>query len=262
MSETEATEEQAEFPVSLMSDFIITNGLQYLTYGIEVCVGVLLVRHATWRRLKALSLYVAVLFLLDGVARPAVCNYFGQKSPTYLSFWWLTDVVLALGAFLLICSFFRRACAQEEKLWRFVRLLLVFVIILVPVISAASIHGNANHNDAGGFTVEIGQNLFFTCLVLNTLLYIMIQQFAIEDEELTLLVGGIGIQFAGEAAFLALCNLLPAQSRFAVTLAGFSPICTLGMLLTWAYAISKTPQEVPVLQPGLGAKLAEVIADS
>jgi len=41
------------------------------------------------------------------------------------------------------------------------------------------------------------------------------------------------------------------------------PICTLGMLLTWAYAISKTPQEVPVrLQPGRGAKLAEAIADS
>ncbi|MGA3167426.1 MAG: hypothetical protein ABSF14_15085 [Terriglobia bacterium] len=247
-----------------MGDFVLAHGLQYLTYAAEVCVGLLLVRRATWRRLKGLCLYVAVLFLLDGVARPAVLNYFGLDSPTFKSFYWLTDVVLALGAFLLICSFFRRACAQEEKLWRFVRLLLLFVFILVLVISAVYILRNPNHNEAGGFTAEIGQNLFFTGLVLNTLLYVMIQQFAIEDDELALLVGGIGIQFAGEAALLALCNLLPAKSPFTDALSTFlPPICTLGMLLTWAYAISKTPQEVPVrLQPGRGASLAEAIADS
>jgi hypothetical protein len=247
-----------------MADLVLAHGLQYLIYAMEVCVGLLLVRHATWRRLKALSLYVPVLFLLDGVARPAVCNYFGQESAAYRSFYWLTEVVLALGAFLLICSFFRRACAREEKLWRFVRALLLFVFILVLVISAVFILRNPNHNDAGGFTTVIGQNLFFTCLVLNTLLFVMIQQLAIDDDELALLVGGIGIQFAGEAAVLALFNLLPADSRFADALLRFLPVfCTLGMLLTWAYAIVKTPQEVPVyVQPGQGAKLAEAIADS
>jgi hypothetical protein len=246
-----------------MGDFVLTHGLQYLTYAIEVCVGLLLIRRGTWRRLKGFCLYVAVLFLLDSVARPAVLHYFGQRSATYASFWWLTDVVLALGAFLLICSFFRRACAQEEKMWRFVRLLLVLVFILVLVISAAFILRNPNHNAAGGFTAEIGQNLFFTCLVLNTLLYIMIQQFAIDDDELALLVGGIGIQFAGEAAFLALCNLLPAESKFAYALRFLPPCCTLGMLLTWAYAISKTPQEVPVLLlPGRDPGMLEAIANS
>ena len=76
-------------------------------------------------------------------------------------------------------------------------------------------------------------------------------------------MGGIGIQFAGEAAFLALCNLLPAESKFAYALRFLPPCCTLGMLLTWAYAISKTPQEVPVLLlPGRDPGMLEAIANS
>ena len=82
---------------------------------------------------------------LDGVARSAVLNYFGQTSVQYAYFYWLTDVVLAMGAFLLTCGFFRRACAQEEKLWRFVRLMLVFVFILVLGISALSLTRNYTH---------------------------------------------------------------------------------------------------------------------
>ena len=68
---------------------------------------------------KVYVLYVGMLFALDGVARAAVLNYFGQKSNQYSYFYWLTDVALALGAFLLICGFFRRACAREEKMWTY-----------------------------------------------------------------------------------------------------------------------------------------------
>ncbi len=57
------------------------------------------------------------------------------------------------------------------------------------------------------FIVEFSQNLYFSCLVLNTLLYVMIQQLAIDDDELGLLVCGMGVQFAGEAACLALLHL-------------------------------------------------------
>jgi hypothetical protein len=99
--------------VSLTGDQLLLYGVQYATYALEVWVFVSLVWGGRWRRLKGLGLYVASLFLLDGVARPAISNFFGQKSSQFFYFYWVTDVVFALGAFLVICGFFRRASARE-----------------------------------------------------------------------------------------------------------------------------------------------------
>ena len=247
--------------VTLMGDQILIHGIQYGIYILEGVVCVLLASQGRWRRLKGLCLYVTLLFGLDGLARSAVLNYFGWDSVQFRYFYWLTDVILALGAFLLTCSFFRRACAQEDKLWRFVRLLLVFVFILVVAISALVLTRHYSQVYRW-FIVEFSQNLYFSCLVLNTLLYVMIQQLAIDDEELGLLVCGMGVQFAGEAAFLALYHLT-VGGTFAGVLASFlSPACTLGMLLIWIYAILKIPQRVEVRsQVGRQAALVEAVAD-
>jgi len=244
-----------------MSDQILIHGLQYGIYLLEAVLCVLLVSRGAWRHLKGLFLYVLLLFTLDGVARSAALSYFGQTSTQFAYFYWLTDVVLTTGAFLLTCSFFWRACAREEKLWRFARLLLVFVFLLVGVISALTLTRHYTHLFTM-FIVEFSQNLYFACLILNTMLYVMIQQLAIDDDELGLLVCGLGIQFGGEAAFLALYHLTNAES-FAGVLATFlSPACTLGMLLTWIYAIVKVPVAVPVhAQLGEQAALAEAVSD-
>ena len=194
-----------------MSDQILIHGLEYGIYVLEGLVWVLLASRGRWRHLKGLYLYVTLLFVLDGVARTAVLNYFGPASVQYAYFYWLTDVVLAMGAFLLTCGFFRRACAREEKLWRIVRLLLVFVFVLVVAISALSLTRNYTQLFTM-FIIEFSQNLYFSCLILNTLLYVMIQQLAIDDEELGLLVCGMGVQFAGEAAFLALFHLTVGEN--------------------------------------------------
>jgi hypothetical protein len=243
--------------VSLMSDLLFIRGLQYGGYALEVVLFLLLARRGMLRRLKGLGLYVMALFVVDGVGRPAVLHYFDLQSRQYCNFYWLTDVVLALGAFLLICAFFRRACAGEEKLWRFTRLLLVFSFILVLAISALLLTRNYTQLFTG-FIIEFSQNLYFTCLVLNTLLYLMIQQLSIEDDELGFLVCGFGVQFAGEAAALALLHLTFGESFPRLLLSLLAPTCTLGMLATWIYAIGKTPQAVPVRSPmGRQAALAE-----
>jgi len=244
-----------------MSDQILINGLPYGVYILEGLVCVLLLSRGGWRRHTGLSLYVALLFILDGVGRSAVLNYFGQSSVQYGYFYWLSDVVLALGAFLLTCGFFQRACSREEKLWRFVRLLLVFVFILVVIISALTLirHHSQIYTH---FIIEFSQNLYFSCLVLNTMLYVMIQQLAIDDDELGLLVCGMGIQFAGEAACLALVHLTPGENFSRIIPLVLLPACTAGMLLTWIYAILKTPYTAPVRgQVGKRAALLEVIAD-
>jgi hypothetical protein len=62
------------------------------------------------------------------------------------------------------------------------------------------------------------------------------------DHQLELLVCGVGIQFAGPAATLALVHLTHG-GRFAKLLAYQTiPLCTLGMLLVWAYVIVYAPR--------------------
>jgi hypothetical protein len=247
--------------VSIKGNEILLYGVQYATYALEVWVCAALVLGGRWRRLKGLGLYVASLFLLDGVARPAVSNFFGQQSPQFFYFYWLTDAVFALGAFVVICGFFRRACAQEEKMWNLVRHLLVLVFLIVLGFTALSLTRHYT-NLYDKFVFEFSQNLYFTCLVLNTLLYVMLQQFAIDDDELGLLVCGLGVQFAGEAACFALLHLTADQGTVKALTVFLAPSCTMAMLSIWVYALGKTPQTVSDrYQRGQKRGLVEVVAD-
>ena len=87
------------------------------------------------------------------------------------------------------------------------------------------------------------------------------QQIDSADDQLGLLVCGMGIQFAGPAAGLALAHLTPGL-RLAQSLWTYlHPLCTVGMVLTWLYAVSKA--EKPVLEtvagePGMLPALADV----
>ena len=112
------------------------------------------------------------------------------------------------------------------------------------------------------FIIEFSQNLYFTCLVLNTLLYVMLQQLAVDDDELGLLVCGMGVQFAGEAACLALYHLTAANSMATVLTKFLAPCCTMAMLWIWVYAIGKPPQTVSDrFRPGQNKVLVEAVAD-
>jgi len=199
----------------------------------------------SWKRLPALWAYLFAFLVIDGVARRYVLYHYGIKSNAYIYCYWLTDAALALGLFLLICTFFQRACANERKLWPFLRLFLAFVFVLVLGMSAHTLSRNYE-NLFSRFIYEFNQNLYFTCLVLNTLLFIMMQQIENADDELQMLVCGLGLQFAGPAANFALMFLTPDNTTahgYAKLLFAFaSPLCTLGMLLTWFYAVVKMPK--------------------
>jgi len=227
---------------AMLADLVFY-GLQYAIYAFELFLVVYLFLRGHARRSASIVGYLILLLVTDGVARPAMLNCFGRASVQYAYFYWLTDVVLALAAFLLICGFFRRACAREEKLWRSVRFLLVLVSLLVVAISALSLTRNYTQLYTA-FIVEFSRNLYFTCLVLNTLLYVMIQHLAIDDDELGLQVCGFGIQFAGEAARLALYHMTLGEN-FARSIFNFlSPACMLGMLMTWSYALARRGDDV------------------
>ncbi len=224
-----------------MVEKVVIDFLQYGGYVLEALLVWVLVFRGHWRRLGVVTLFVSLLLLTDAVVRPWVLYRFGLSSPQYWHCFWLTDVLLALAGFLVVCSFFHRACIREEKLWRFIRQVLVCVFILVLGISSFSLSRNYSQLTAS-FIVEFEQNLCFTCLVLNTLLYLLMQQIESPDEELGLLVCGIGIQYAGPAASFALAHLTFGEhySEFLIKL--MMPVCTLGMLLTWFYAVVRMPK--------------------
>ena len=248
-----------------MAESLIERALTSGVYILEVALLVLLFLGGRWRRLFSVFLYLLLFFAADAVGRTYVLYRFGVRSTTYGYFYWLTDALLALAAFLLVCAFFRRACTQEEKMWRFLRLVLVSVFILVVGISALTLSRNYTQLWTFGsmFIVEFGQNLYFTCLVLNTLLYVLMQQIETADEELGLLVCGIGIQFAGPAASLALYHLTGPNPHVAALTKFVIPACTLAMLLVWLYAIARAPRPVRVAaRGGRIPVLAEVAASS
>jgi hypothetical protein len=145
-------------------------------------------------------------------------------------------------------------------MWRFIRLLLWFVFVVVIAISGLSFYRNYSHLFTN-FIYEFNQNLYFTCLVLNTLLYLLLQQIESADDRLGLLVCGVGIQFAGPTATFALLHLTSGEPFAQSLTTSVMRLCSFGMLLVWAYAIIHgkekgtpvTRREIPVL--------AEVTAD-
>jgi hypothetical protein len=230
-------------PSGATSSELVFYGLQYAIYFFELSLVVYLFLRRRAKRLAIVVGYLILLLATDGVARPVMLHFFGEASVRYAYFYWLTDVVEALATFSLTWSFFRRACAREGKLWRLVRVLLLSVFAFAAAISALALTRHYARLSTV-FMLEFSQNLYFSCLVLNVLLYITIQQLAIDDDELGLLVCGMGVQFAGEAAGLALFNLTSGGDLARLLLRFLYPVCTLGMLMIWSYALVRKGDEV------------------
>lgn len=244
-----------------MDSIIVRDALQYAGILIEGCLLVYMARSAQRRRLAGVGLYLFCL-LAAGQVRALILRGYGWRSPQYNYVYWTTDFVLVVASFLLVCYFFRRACEHQDKIWRFVRLLLGLVFVFVIGLSASSLLGNIALL-SNRYIAEFNQNLYFTCLVLNTMLYFTLQHLGSTDEQLGLLVCGVGIQFAGPAASMALYHLTTGDT-FAGSLVSFTvPICTLGMLVIWAYAIVRVREStIKVTGRRIGEPaLLEVTAD-
>lgn len=219
-----------------MPSELFSYGISYACLFLEALLLVVLLRRGRGKKLRALTAYVAAILVTDS-SRIWLSLHLGVSSVAYAYFYWLSDVVLALGAFLLVCAFFRRACSGQKLLWKHMRLLLALVFVLVVGVSLISL---SRHYTSlfTIFIVEFEQNLYFTCLVLVSLLYILMQYFKPADDELGLLVCGMGIQFAGPAANFALVHLTSGEFYSASLLRFIPPLCTIAMLSIWTYAVA------------------------
>jgi hypothetical protein len=232
-----------------MASEFLSYGISYACLFLEAAWLVVFVGGTRRRKLWAPAAFVAAI-LADSVVGQVVLHRYGLTSHAYAYFYWLSDVVLALGAFLLVCAFFRRACSGQTPLWRHMRLLLALVFVLVVGVSLISLSRNYTSLFTI-FIIEFEQNLYFTCLVLISLLYILMQYFQPADDELGLLVCGLGIQFAGPAANFALVHLTSGEFYSASLLRFIPPLCTLAMLSIWTYAVAgmrkaARPSEAPI----------------
>jgi hypothetical protein len=226
-----------------MPQALLTGVLQYAGYVLELGLLLVLLRRGYARRLTALVLFVAIYFGVDAVVRPWTLHHYGQSSRQYFNWYWFTEFLIVLAAFLLICAFFHRACSRHQNVWRFVRPVLALVLLLVLVVSCSAFTQHYNQLFTR-YIYEFGENLWFSCVVLNTSLYLMLQRYHDTDEPLHLLVCGLGIQYAGPAANSALIYLMGNQGPTRALLEYLSPLCALGMLVIWLYAVVREPRDV------------------
>ncbi|HEV2177588.1 MAG TPA: hypothetical protein VGW33_10380 [Terriglobia bacterium] len=225
-----------------MITFLLTHGLQYAGYGLEAGLFAFLLWRGGWKRELALWLYVSSLLTVDFGLRWWVLSRYGERSHIYYYFYYVSDALLTLGAFGLVCSFFRRVLAKEERLWAICRLTLPLVFCLTLALSSIALFWH--YKDLfTRFVFSFQQSLYFACLVLNTLLYIVIQQVDSADEEVGLLVCGLGIQLAGTAAGYALISMTRNTNLAIRQLLNYiSPLCFVGMLLIWFCAVARPPR--------------------
>ncbi|TAM83117.1 MAG: hypothetical protein EPN47_06665 [Acidobacteria bacterium] len=234
-----------------MSGIVTSDLLSYAGYILEAGLLVYLLVRGYGKPLWELVLYLAMSLGVAG-ARSFTLARYGLASPQYGNCYWTTDLLLVLAAYVLVASFFRRACSHNREMWNFVRLLLGTVLLAIAVVSYFSL---SNHQGKlfSFFIVEFSQNLYFASLVLTTLLYLMTLKMDIADERLGMLVCGLGIEFAGPAAGLALIYLSGGAEISRVIGVYFFPLCDIGMILTWFYAISRVPSTAVQVRPKIKA---------
>lgn len=197
-------------------------------------VGVSLYRHA-FRRYSYLNLYAIALLVVD-LLRYGVLNAYGFKSMYYFWAFYLSDALLSLLLYLLILSFFD-VVFRESPLRETVRISLLGAFALLSFISYLSISSSVKHFYSR-LTIEFQQNMYFASVVLAVLLCVSLAHLRVQNPQLSMLIGGLGVYATLQAASYALQNILMAKS-FEGTVALMSQISTAVMLGIWCYSLAK-----------------------
>lgn len=240
-----------------MSSKHILDSLSYVDYTLGTMLLVYLLARGHGRRLWQVVFYLAAS-LGVGTARLLTLYRYGLSSREYGYCYWTTDLLLVVAAFVVVAAFFRRASSGNEKMWLHLRLLLGSVFLLILGFSLFSL----SHHEGDIFTafiIEFQQDLYFATLVLNTLLYLLVVKMEIGDGQLGMLVCGLGIEFAGPAACLALVYMTGGSTVAQAIGSVLLPLCDIGMILTWFYATARVPdvEKAPHGRVQMGRVFAE-----
>jgi len=216
--------------------------------ALALSVLILSILNGCFRRYFFVNLCVAVMLLCDGL-RYATLYRYGYRSIEYFCCFYLTDALLVTVTYLLILSFFE-VIFGDMFLRRYVRLTLLFLILLVGLMSNAMISRTLPHSYSR-LVVEFLQNMYFAAVILTVLLWISLSYLGVEDRRTALLVAGLGVFASAEAANYAVQNLLPKNMFLALgpLLGKVHTLATIAKLGLWCYALSGAVERVPQREP-------------
>lgn len=204
-------------------------------------VGVSLYRQS-FRRYSYLNLYAIALLVVD-LMRYVVLNAYGFKSMQYFWAFYLSDALLSVLLYLLILSFFD-VVFRESSLRETVRISLLGAFALLSFISYISISSSVKHLFTR-LTVEFQQNMYFASVVMAVLLCVSLAHLKIQNPQLSMLIGGLGVYATLQAGSYALLNILMLKGLVEVARL-MSSISTAVMLGIWCYSLARlTPTPVP-----------------
>src|SRR5690348_15040830 len=128
-----------------MVSALLSAGIQYTGYFLEVALFAYVILFGHARRLLGVTILLGSYVAIDCAIRPYTLHFHDLQSKQYSSVYWLTDVVLTLEWFGVICFFFRRAFQHRPEEWHRMRLMLVWAFVLVMSISCISVYRNYRH---------------------------------------------------------------------------------------------------------------------
>lgn len=228
--------------------------LLLLVVGSQLLVIGTCVRQGWFRKYLVLNLLLVVNILSD-LVRGCALYTFGYTSPEYFYAYLYTDAVLSVLSYLLIVSFFD-AIFRQSIFRRYVRPTLGFLFVLIIALSALALSRTTSHVTSRMY-YEIQQNLYFAGLLLNFFLWVSLNHLRVESKRLALLVAGLGIFFASNAAKYSFHYLFQGTALSSIA-TSIPPVAFLLMVSLWAYTFLRVPEDMPAAEPasqgeGLGA---------
>lgn len=216
--------------------------------GLALTVVAASFRRGVFSRLFYVNLSVSVMLVCD-VLRYIALYHYGFRSVHYFLVFYFTDALLVTTTYLLILSFFDVIFANTPLRLQ-VRWALLGFICLVGLASYAMI-SRTMPNFYSRLMIELLQNMYFGAVVLTVLVWISLTHLRVDDRQMALLIGGLGLAFSVQAANYAIHNLISADVRkeLSFVLLRIPQIATILKVGVWAYAVAMVTEGSVMRQP-------------
>jgi len=195
------------------------------TYVLEAFLLLRLLYVDRWRENWSAMVFAVALVVVDAVVRPLCEQWYGTTSRVFFYTYWISDVVLLVLLFGVVCSFFPRS----------VRWVMLGFFAGMCALAAAVLRFGFSQIAASGnlFIYAFEQILYMCCLALDTALLVVGRCRGQCGISLRLFVSGIGIQTAGAAVILACWVYQYPKDNGSLD---YLPLATMLMLAAWLLA--------------------------
>jgi hypothetical protein len=179
-----------------------------LWFPLELLVIAALLRGA-FRRYPAIFVYSLAVFLTSVVETAAYIGWFSGERLTFTraQYYWLDEGIRQVLLFIVVISLLYQA-TSNIRTRAVVRMSLILGAILIATISFL-VHYDS-HIVIGRWMTRWTRDLNFSSAILDLSLWGILLNSRNYDEELLMLSGALGIQFAGEAIGQTLRNQFPS----------------------------------------------------